>query len=81
MKEEPYTSTINNYIGCIKFQLAVFPRQPGHSERFINDWQWVSNRLLASSDFGLVLQDPNPWIVKLAKSIVQPDDPGSGKGT
>jgi hypothetical protein len=75
MKEEPYTSTIDNYIGCIKFQLAVRPLQPGHSERLINDWQWVSNRLMTSSDFGEVIEDPNPWIGKLAKSIVQPDDP------
>lgn len=75
MKVEPYTSTINNYIGCIKFQLAVWPLQPGHSERLINDWQWVSNRLLAGSDFGMVIEDPNPWIFKLAKTIVQPNDP------
>ena len=75
MKEEAYTSTIDNYIGSIRFQLAVRPIEPGHSERLINDWQWVSNRLLDGSDFGLVLKDPNPWIVKLAKSIVQPDDP------
>ena len=25
-------------------------------------------------DFGLPIEDPNPWIFKLAKSIVQPDD-------
>ncbi|HCL83715.1 MAG TPA: hypothetical protein DIC22_07060 [Chitinophagaceae bacterium] len=75
MKPEPFTSTINNYIGCIKFQLAVRPLQPGHSERLINDWQWVSNRLLAGPDFGLVIEDPNPWIHKLAKTIVQPGDP------
>jgi hypothetical protein len=75
MKVEPYTSTIDNYIGCIKFQLAVWPLQPGHSERLINDWQWVSNRLLAGSDFGMVIEDPNPWIFKLAKTIVRPNDP------
>ncbi len=74
MKTEPFTSTINNYIGCIKFQLAIRPLQPGHSERLINDWQWVSNRLSKASDFGLPIEDPNPWIVKLAKTIVQPDD-------
>jgi hypothetical protein len=76
MKEEPFTSTIDNYIGCIKFQLAVRPLQPGSSERLINDWQWVSNRLLAGSDFGLPINDPNPLMFKLAKTIVQPDDPG-----
>ncbi len=79
MKEEPYTSTLDNYIGCIKFQLAVRPLQPGHSERLINDWQWVSNRLLSVSDFGQVIEDPNPWIFKLAKTIVRPDDPDLDK--
>ena len=75
MKEEPFTSTIDNYIGCVKFQLAVQPLQPGHSERLINDWQWVSNRLLLAPDFGWEIENPNPWIPKLAKTIVQPDDP------
>ncbi len=74
MKVEPYTSTIDNYIGCIKFQLAIRPLQPGHSERLINDWQWVSNRLLQGYDFGLPIEDPNPWIFKLAKTIVRPED-------
>lgn len=74
MKPEPYTSTINNYIGCIKFQLAVQPLQPGHSERLINDWQWVSNWLLQDEGFGLPIKDPNPWIFKLARTIVQSDD-------
>jgi hypothetical protein len=75
MKEEPYTSTIGNYIGCIKFQLAVRPLQPGQSERLLNDWQWVSNRLLLDDDFGLAIKEPNPWIFKLAKTIVNGDDP------
>ena len=74
MKTEPYTSTINNYIGCIKFQLNIRPLQPGHSERLINDWQWVSNYLLKSETFGIPFEDPNPWISKLAKTIVQPTD-------
>ena len=74
MKEEPYTSTIDNYIGCIKFQLAIRPLQPGHSERLIR-LAMGKQPAAGGSDFGLVLQDPNPWIVKLAKSIVQPDDP------
>jgi hypothetical protein len=75
MKEEPFTSTIDNYIGCIKFQLAVQPLQPGHSERLINDWQWVSNRLLTAQDFGYEIANPHPWLFKLSNSIVQPNDP------
>jgi hypothetical protein len=74
MKVEPYTSTIKNYIGCIKFQLAIQPLQPGHSERLINDWQWISNRLLKGWDFGLQIENPNPWVFKLAKTIVQEND-------
>ena len=74
MKTEPYVSTLDNYIGCIKFQLNIRPLQPGKSERLINDWQWVSNRLLSSPRFGLPIKDPNPWIYKLAKTIVQPEE-------
>ena len=74
MTEEPFTSTIDNYIGCIKFQLAVQPLQPGHSERLINDWQWVSNRLLNAGDFGYEVENPNPWLFKLSNSIVQSGD-------
>jgi hypothetical protein len=74
MKTEPFVSTIENYIGCIKFQPNVRPTRPGHSELLINDWQWVSNRLLKNDDFGLQITDPEPWVYKLAKTIVQPDD-------
>ena len=75
MIEEPYTSTIDNYIGCVKFQLALRPTKPGQSERMINDWQWVSNRLLTASDFGMTVEDPKPWMFKLANTIVQPNEP------
>ncbi len=75
MKIEPFTSTIDNYIGCIKFQLSLRPIKPGESERVINDWQWVSDRYLTAPDFGMTVEDPSPWMFKLAKTVVQPTDP------
>lgn len=80
MKTEPFTSTIKNYLGCIKFQLAVRPVDQEKSEKLLNSWQWLSDWLMIDYEFGLPIENPNPWIYKLSNSIVQPEDNDLTKG-
>ncbi|MBV9987764.1 MAG: DUF3857 domain-containing protein, partial [Chitinophagaceae bacterium] len=62
MKEEDFTSTINNHIAKIEFQLSQyrFPNQA--TEDVMGNWTKVSERLLKSEDFGLAYTRGNNWL-------------------
>ena len=67
MREEIFTSTIENYIGCVKFQPSAIPTQPGVSKGVLNDWSWYAKLLLQSDAFGKPIADPSTMIRKQAK--------------
>ena len=68
LKIEPFTSTYENYIGCVKFQLSVQPVSPGHSERLFHNWEWTNNRLLLNANFGTQIDvHSNSWAGKIVK--------------
>ena len=41
MREEPFTSTIDNYLACVKFQISAFPESPGVTKNLLLSWQEV----------------------------------------
>jgi hypothetical protein len=59
LKEEPFTSTLENYIAQIKFQLSLRPINSTHSETILRDWQFAANRLLGDDRFGIPLSKNN----------------------
>jgi hypothetical protein len=65
MKEESYTSTISNFLACVKFQLSARPLHPGLSEAVLRDWQQVCNNILNQDQFG----DPSSFIKKQANQF------------
>ena len=67
MRKEVFTSTIDNYIGCVKFQPSAIPTQPGVSKAVWNDWAWYAKLLLQSNDFGKAIADPSAMIKKQAR--------------
>ena len=67
MREEVYTSTIRNYIGCVRFQPSAIPTQPGISKGVWNEWPWYAKLLLQSYDFGKAMDDPSTLIKSQAK--------------
>jgi hypothetical protein len=75
MREEPFTSSLDNYIACVKFQLSEEPISPGKSRRVLNNWNVVSNQLLSSPDFGVPIEEPNGFISRQTKKIVAEADP------
>ena len=61
MKEESYTSTIDNHIQKIEFQLSE-QREPLKYHRYIESWAQVAGQLLESENFGGQLDKGNDWL-------------------
>ena len=62
LKEEAYTTTVNNYIAKIEFQLGQIVYPNSSIQNVMGDWYKVSEELLQSEDFGLSLNRANNWL-------------------
>jgi hypothetical protein len=71
LKEEPYTTTVDNYISKIEFQLAgiQFPGGTYHDE--MGSWFKISGALMADDDFGAELSKNNGWMDDDLKAITR----------
>ena len=61
LKEESYTSTINNHLSRIQFQLAEY-RHPFVPKNVMGTWQQACTELLKDEDFGYSLNRDNGWL-------------------
>lgn len=61
LKEESYTSTINNHIARIEFQLASMG-EPFTFRRIMSTWDIVAKELMDDDDFGAQLKKDNGWL-------------------
>ena len=61
LKEESFTSTLDNHIAKIDFQLASY-RQPLQPRDIMGNWTDVTRELLKDEDFGLQLSRDNGWL-------------------
>ncbi|HKO80710.1 MAG TPA: DUF3857 domain-containing protein, partial [Chitinophagaceae bacterium] len=61
MKEESYTSTINNHLSRIQFQLAEY-RHPFTPKNVMGTWQQACTDLLKHENFGFSLNRDNGWL-------------------
>ncbi len=61
LKEEPYTSTLNNHIARLRFQLSEL-RAPFTPQNVMGSWTKVSSELLDNRDFGYSLSRDNGWL-------------------
>jgi Domain of Unknown Function with PDB structure (DUF3857)/Transglutaminase-like superfamily len=70
MKYESYTTTIDNYVSRVEFQLQYIQITES-SERieYMRDWYKASERLLNSEYFGAALNKDNHWMEGELKSI------------
>ena len=69
MKEESYTSTINNHLARIQFQLAEL-RHPFVPKNVMGTWQQACTDLLKDEDFGFTLSRDNGWLVDVVKEAM-----------
>ena len=61
LKEESYTSTLDNHIAKINFQLSEY-RRPLTPKNVMGSWTEVSKELLNDEDFGAQLKKDNGWL-------------------
>lgn len=61
LKEESFTSAIDNHISKIEFQLAEL-RQPFTPRNIMGTWPQTCNELLKDESFGYSLNRDNPWL-------------------
>lgn len=73
LKEESFTSTINNHIQKIEFQL-VEQRDPLQYYRYVESWPQVAKKLLESEYFGLPLKKDNGWLKDVVNPLVNASD-------
>ncbi|CAN5318723.1 hypothetical protein BH11BAC6_BH11BAC6_10780 [soil metagenome] len=70
MHSQDYTSSIDNYVSKLDFQLSEyrFPDEP--IENKLKDWKMLSTELLKSDDFGQPLIEKNIWVTEELKNII-----------
>ena len=71
LKKEKYTSTLNNHIAKIEFQLSSikYPDQP--VKPIMLSWNQVVEQMLKSEDFGVDIFSKNAWLSDELKIIVK----------
>jgi hypothetical protein len=70
LKEEGYTTSLNNHLAKLEFQLSQhrFPNVPVRD--LMGTWKSVSEKMLAYENFGLTLNKENNWLDDDMKVIV-----------
>ncbi|HWK06087.1 MAG TPA: DUF3857 and transglutaminase domain-containing protein [Puia sp.] len=62
LKEEKFTTTLNNYVAKIEFQIARYRFRNSMIKDIMGNWPKVSEELMKSDDFGADLNRNNGWL-------------------
>jgi hypothetical protein len=70
LRVEPFTTTLNNHIAKIEFQLSQihYPNSVPHF--YMNDWKKVADEMKESEKFGALINRANNWLENDLKTIV-----------
>jgi hypothetical protein len=71
MREEPFTSTVDNFLACVKFQISAVPVRPGVTRTVLRDWQEVCNNILNSDFFSSQVSSPASFLKKQANQFTE----------
>ncbi|HEV9037464.1 MAG TPA: DUF3857 domain-containing protein, partial [Puia sp.] len=72
LKEEPYTTSLYNYLARIEFQLSALQfTQVNYYKDYIGDWFKLSEGLLTDEYFGADLDRGNGWMDDDCKAVTQ----------
>lgn len=71
LKAESFTSSINNYVAKINFQLSEYRFPERSVEQIMKTWPKVEETLLQSEEFGRAYLKNNGWLDDELKSIVK----------
>lgn len=70
LKEESFTSSIDNHISKIEFQLSEY-KEPLQYRNVMGNWQALAERLIKGDHFGGDLDKSNNWIGDMIDPIVK----------
>lgn len=76
LKKEEFTTTLDNHISKLEFQLSLINMPNRPSQPIMQNWMEFAKMLMESEDFGEVLKHPNNWLdddVKLVTAGVKDD--------
>lgn len=71
LKEEPYTTSLYNYLARIEFQLSAYRFSFGYYQDIMGNWFKVSEELLKAEDFGADLDRGNGWLDDDLRTVTQ----------
>lgn len=71
MKEEPFTTTLYNYLSRLEFQLHSYNFRNVPPKDKMGNWFLVSEALLKDEDFGVDLDKSNGWLDDSLKLITK----------
>ena len=69
LKTESYTSTLNNHISKIEFQLSEF-RPPLNYRKIMGTWDQMTKTLLEDEDFALTVKRDNAWLKETVNKLM-----------
>lgn len=69
MKEEPFTTTVDNHISKIEFQLKEYRFPNQLPQPVLSSWEKVSEGLMQEESFGAAFSRNNGWLDDDVKSI------------
>lgn len=78
LKEENYTSTVDNHIAKIEFQLSEY-RAPLTYRNIMGTWPQLTDRLLTSEFFGQQVTRDNGWLKEVINPLVNASDSKADK--
>ncbi len=78
LKEESYTSTIDNHITKIEFQLSEY-RDPLRYRNIMGSWPKLTEDLMNSEFFGQQLNKDNGWLKDIIGPVVNASGSNAGK--
>ncbi len=70
LKDEPFTTSISNYLSKVSFQLHYIQwTETSERHDFLSTWFIASDKLLKDEDFGLALDKDNHWMADELKGV------------
>ncbi|MBX9780911.1 MAG: DUF3857 domain-containing protein [Chitinophagaceae bacterium] len=71
LKEEPFTTTVNNYLSKVEYQLAQlrYPNRPVIN--LLGDWMKIAENFNKDEDFGMAINANNGFLSDLLKDILK----------
>lgn len=71
LKEESYTTTVDNYLAKIEFQLSRYNFPNSIPKDIMGNWMKVTEELMKDDEFGADLSRNNSWMNDDMKTILQ----------